>query len=79
MVLVGGFVFKPVKPDTHDHYINDARRDLINLPSLHVIGDRDAVVKPATSTKLEQLFHPQERTTLRHDGGDYLTFMVKPL
>jgi predicted esterase len=68
-VFCGGFVFDPKAPTHFFRRTHSTSSNIIQLPSLHVIGEADKIVKPHTSAKLEALFEPSTRTTHRHQGG----------
>lgn len=61
-ILISGF---PSRGDDHAHFYNSP----IDLPSLHVWGQKDEVVLPASSKALLQKFHGDTRCELVHAGG----------
>eukprot|EP00967_Tisochrysis_lutea_P105393 scaffold160644_cov30-Tisochrysis_lutea.AAC.1 len=63
--FVGGFQCAPAVPDLAHEY----RGAPFDLPSLHVYGERDTIVKPRQGRKLEALFTTEGRTTVVHEGG----------
>ncbi len=62
-VFVGGFPFAPAQPRFEESSVP------ITLPTLHVVGARDKIVKPTTSARLLELCAEDARTYHGHQGG----------
>jgi len=61
----GGFQFSPAVPDLSADFCGAP----FHLPSLHVYGARDEVIKPRQGRKLEALFSREGRLGVEHAGG----------
>ncbi|KAJ1452874.1 serine hydrolase FSH [Pelagophyceae sp. CCMP2097] len=67
VLCAGGFRFNAV--DSAYDGVLDGDRPLVDLPSLHVIGRNDAIIRPKLSADLAACFGPAPATTLEHDNG----------
>ena len=62
-VFVGGFPFAPASPAFAEASLH------LSMPTLHVAGSRDKIVRPETSARLLQLCAEDNRTYHEHQGG----------
>eukprot|EP00962_Isochrysis_galbana_P017390 scaffold5005_cov98-Isochrysis_galbana.AAC.4 len=61
----GGFQFAPATPD----FSADFRGAPFSLPSLHVYGAKDTIIRPRQGIKLAALFTDEQRVSVEHEGG----------
>jgi pimeloyl-ACP methyl ester carboxylesterase len=66
-VLISGFV--PRAKDLQSRYF-DAQLPKFKLPSLHIIGETDVIIKPDKSQQLVERF--ERASVLRHGGGHFV-------
>lgn len=64
-MFAGAFRYRAATP-SYD-YLFEGRP--LMMPSLHCIGERDTIIKGATSEVLEACFATERRTSCRHGGG----------
>jgi predicted esterase len=63
--FLGGFQFAPATPNLS----SDFRGAPFALPSLHVYGTHDTIVRPRQGIKLAALFSEDRRVCVEHEGG----------
>ena len=66
-ILVSGFV-----PDTHREKYTSVGDERIQVPSLHITGDKDSIIESSRSKDLAKFFLDGE--VCQHPGGHYLPY-----
>jgi predicted esterase len=67
-ILIGGFI--PRDPEISNEFFKE--KPLIEIPSLHIFGEKDEIILPKESERLSEVFSQDYCKKAIHSGGHYI-------